>query len=168
MDLMDVTIDNSIAPEVLDHLRTKPEMVAFLRGQTTERCAVTDTAWRLTDDDLELADWHVSLTDDSRQRLMQWAAGADVLIESHSHGDLGGPACLSKTDLDGLSEWVPHLQWRVSGLTYVALVLGGNTIDGLAWLPGGEPVGVGDVRLGASGVWRATGRSLVRWRQLYG
>lgn len=168
MNLLDVGVDGSIATHVLDHLRAKPEMVAFLRGSTIDGRAVADTAWMLREEDLELADWHVSLTDDSRQHLMQWATGAAVLIESHSHGDLGGPACLSKTDLDGLAEWVPHLQWRVPGLTYVALVLGANTFDGLAWFSGCEPIGVGDVDLGASGKWRATGRSLLRWEELHG
>lgn len=167
MILFDVTVDASIATQVLGHLSTQPEMVAFLRGRVIEGRAVMDTAWMLRGADLDLTEWHVSLTDASRQQLMQWAAGAEVLIESHSHGDLGGPACLSKTDLDGLSEWVPHVQWRVPGVTYVSLVSGANTFDGLAWLPRREPVGVGDVDLGASGIWRATGRSLLRWTQLH-
>jgi hypothetical protein len=53
-------------------------------------------------------------------------------VEAHTHVD-GDPACLSPTDVTGLSEWVPHLRWRLRGTPYAALVLAETTIDGVGW-----------------------------------
>jgi len=143
-------------------------MVAFMRGSIVDGAATASTTWLLSYEDLELGDWHVSLTDQSRQHLMSWASGAPVVIEVHSHGDLGGPACLSKTDLDGLAAWVPHLSWRIPGVTYIALVFGAESFDGLAWQPGLAAVPVGSVIFDGVATWRATGKSLRRWEQLHG
>lgn len=69
----------------------------------------------------------------------------------------------SHTDLDGLAAWVPHLSWRLPGLTYIALVLGAETFDGLAWRAGAGPFEVGRIAFHGEGEWHATGRSLPRW-----
>jgi hypothetical protein len=167
-DRIDLAVGAPLATTVLSHLGSRAEMVAFMRGSIVDGAAYADEAWLLGDDDLVLGRWHVELTEDAQQHLMTWALGAAVLVEAHSHGVLGGPAMFSRTDLDGLATWVPHLSWRVPGLTYIALVLGASTFDGLAWTAGAGPVGVGRVRLQGEGEWEATGRSLRSWTQTHG
>src|SRR5438094_9459346 len=99
-------------------------MVAFMRGAIAHGEAVADETWLLKDEGLVLGRWHVELTDDAQQHVMEWESGAAVLVEAHSHGGLGGPAMFSRTDLEGLAALVPHLAWRLPGLTYIPLVLG--------------------------------------------
>jgi hypothetical protein len=76
---------------------------------------------------------HVELTDEARARLIQTAwADRLSLIEMHSHGEWS-PAEFSASDLHGFEHWVPHVWWRLRGIPYAALVVGGQTWDGLAW-----------------------------------
>ncbi|MGQ0433091.1 MAG: hypothetical protein ACT452_11875 [Microthrixaceae bacterium] len=165
MDRIDLAVGKPIATTVLSHLASRAEMVAFMRGSIAHGEAVAEEAWLLSDKDLVLGQWHVELTDNAQQHLMTWALGAAVVVEAHSHGGLGGQAMFSRTDLEGLATWVPHLTWRVPGLTYVALVLGASTFDGLAWRAGAGPVAVGRISLQGEGEWQATGRSLRWWTQ---
>ncbi|MFZ6003083.1 MAG: hypothetical protein ACOYXM_04050 [Actinomycetota bacterium] len=163
MSNIGVTVGSAIAKDVLSHLRHRAEMVAFMRGAIDDDEAVVDETWLVPDDAVTFGDWHVALTDEGRQNLMRWAVGATLLIEVHSHGEYGGPAAFSATDLDGLAGWVPHLTWRLPGLSYVALVLGAGTFDGLAWLDGVGPHVVGRIHFSGEGEWTATGRSISRW-----
>ena len=160
---VDIQVAAPDAPRILEHLRSRPEMVAFMRGSVADRTVTARKSWLLSDDELDLGDWHVSLNDHGQQRLMTWAHEAAVLIEAHSHGVLGGPACFSTTDLDGLKIWVPHLRWRIPGVAYIALVFGAETFDGLAWLPGASAVPVNEITFEQTGSWHATGRSFARW-----
>lgn len=78
--------------------------------------------------------YHVTLTDEAKSDVIRWAWDrALCLIEAHSHGELY-PAELSPSDMWGLSEWVPHLSWRLQGRPYAALVVAGEEVDGLAWV----------------------------------
>lgn len=163
MHAIDLRVESSIAADVLAHLASRAEMVAFMRGSVAHPEAVANESWLLNGDDVMLNEWHVALTDEAQQRVLRWATGAAVLVEAHSHGRFGGPATFSRTDLDGLAAWVPHLTWRLPGLTYVALVLGADTFDGLAWQAGAGPFVVGRIAFRGKGEWRATGRSLRWW-----
>ena len=78
---------------------------------------------------------HVNLSDSARIHFFTWAAQSGaVIVEAHSHGRRGDPAAFSRTDLEGLAAWVPHIQWRLKNRPYIALVIGHNTMDGLAWI----------------------------------
>lgn len=165
---IDLTVGASIAGGVLSHLASGVEMVAFLRGAVADVGPIASEAWLLNEEDTVLNEWHVALTDDAQQRVLKWATGAAVLVEAHSHGRLGGPAMFSRTDLAGLAAWVPHLTWRLPGLTYIALVLGADTFDGMAWRAGGGPFAVDRIMFSGEGEWQATGRSLRRWEQRSG
>jgi hypothetical protein len=91
------------------------------------------------------SDWHVTLADEVRPRLIKaaWDTGR-CLIESHSHGPHGS-AQFSPSDLAGFEEWVRHVRWRLRGRPYAALVLAGDTWDALAWTEGTEPTGVAGI-----------------------
>lgn len=168
MKPVDLTVGASIAGGVLSHLASRAEMITFMRGSVAHTEAVANEAWLLTDEDVVLERRHVALTDAAQQHVLQWATDAGLLVEAHSHGSLGGPAMLSDTDLDGLVAWVPHLMWRLPGLTYIALVLGADTFDGIAWIAGAGPFAVGRIRFQGEGEWHATGRSIGRWEQRNG
>lgn len=165
---IDLEVVEPISTSVLSHLASRAEMVAFMRGSIAHGAAVAEDAWLLSDDDLVLGQRHVGLTDEGQHHLMTWATGAEVLVEAHSHGGLGGPAMFSRTDLEGLAIWVPHLTWRLPGLTYIALVLGASTFDGLGWREGAGPVAVGRISFPGEGEWQATGRSMRSWAQTDG
>ncbi len=165
MHTIDLTVEASIAAGVLSHLASRAEMVAFMRGAVADAEAAANEAWLLNDEDVVLNEWHVALTDDAQQHVLRWATGAAVLVEAHSHGRHGGPAMFSRTDLDGLAVWVPHLTWRIPGLTYIALVLGAGTFDGMAWRADAGPFPVGRITFRGESEWQATGRSLRRWEQ---
>jgi hypothetical protein len=138
-------------------------MVAFLRGKIEGETIVVQAELLLSSDQVELHRWHVALTDEARQEILRWATGAEVLVEAHSHRALDDPVLLSSTDLDGLEEWVPHVRWRIPGVTYVALVYGGDSFDGLVWQHDIGPAEIGEVKLGGEGRWVPTGLSLQRW-----
>ena len=165
MQGIDLAVGASIAGDVLSHLASGAEMVAFLRGAVADVEAVANEAWLLNDEETVLNEWDVALTDEAQRNVVKWATGAAVLVEAHSHGHLGGPAMFSRTDLAGLAVWVPHLTWRLPGLTYIALVLGAGTFDGMAWRAGVGPFAVGRITFSGEGEWQATGRSLRRWEQ---
>lgn len=165
MDAIELKVGGAVATGVLSHLASRAEMVAFMRGAVTEGEAVVNDAWLLSEDDVSLSEWHVALTDEAQQQVLRWATGSSILVEAHSHGRLGGPAMFSRTDLDGLAAWVPHLTWRLPGLTYIALVLGAETFDGLAWRVGEGPCAVGRITFEGEGEWQATGRSIRRWQR---
>jgi len=73
-------------------------------------------------------------------RVLTWATRPEAaLIEVHSHGHLSNKTTFSRTDLDGLDEVVPQMMWRLRGRPYVALVLGADDLDALAWSHRGQP-----------------------------
>ena len=89
---------------------------------------------------------HVALTDEAQQRIIKAAWDRQVaLIELHSHPGFPGPTAFSSFDARGLAEFVPHVQWRLKGRPYAALVFGPTDFDGLAWRAQGappEPLGI--------------------------
>jgi hypothetical protein len=92
--------------------------------------------WRPVDaDGFELrTDYHVTLSEQTQQDVIQWAWQANLcLVEAHSHGSFE-LAEFSASDMYGFGVWVPHLFWRLTRRPYGALVLAGHSIDGLCWL----------------------------------
>ncbi len=127
---------------LLTHLRTGIEQVVFARAVTTDRRLSYEITELLTVDeddvDFHSGEAHVSLSDAARARFFTWAAlSGGIIVEAHSHGRYGDPATFSRTDLEGLAAWVPHVQWRLKHRPYVALVVGHDTMDGLAWVEHG-------------------------------
>jgi hypothetical protein len=134
--------DNNQYEHVSDHLRCRPEQVAFLHGTTDAGASdeldiviKIDDVLALQAHDLELGEWCVQLTEQAQHAVLSWASSGDGwLIEAHSHlGPLADPARFSPTDLAGLAEWVPHVRWRLSRRPYAALVFGPTTFDGVGW-----------------------------------
>jgi hypothetical protein len=128
--------------QVADHLRRRPEQIAFLHGTTvagaTGELEVTieiDDVLALHEGDMELGEWCVELTERAQDVVLTWAARADGwLVEVHSHlGPLADPARFSPTDVAGLADWVPHVRWRLGRRPYAALVFGPTTFDGVGW-----------------------------------
>jgi hypothetical protein len=86
---------------------------------------------------------HVQLTDEAQGRIIKtaWDSGY-ALVELHSHPfviprpkELAAPptACFSPYDASGLAEFVPHIQWRLKGQPYAAVVFGPRDFDALVW-----------------------------------
>jgi hypothetical protein len=128
----------SCAPEIL-------ERAGLGRGPTVEQVAFflaqpLDDGLRLVDvramgpaDFDHQSAMHVSLAEHVRPELIAWAWKRELcLVEAHTHVR-GDPVCLSSTDLSGLSDWVPHVWWRLRARPYAAIVFGDETVDGIAW-----------------------------------
>jgi hypothetical protein len=84
--------------------------------------------------------FHVALTDEAKAEILGAATAAGRgLVEVHSH--LGADrAGFSRTDIDGLREWVPQVRWRLGGRPYAAMVWDETSFDALAWTLPGSPV----------------------------
>ena len=161
---IDATAD--CAGGALEELRTRPEQLVFFLAEPSDNhdLRVFDRV-PLAEQHLVDTGWHVQLTDAGRQWVLQIAtATTGWLVEAHSHGPRGDPACFSPTDRTGLAAWVPHLRWRLPGRGYGALVLGSRTVDGLAWLPHDpQPRALAELRTAGATARRATRRSLAAW-----
>lgn len=163
--MISLRLQSAIGASLIAHLQSAPEQVAFLQGFKSQEPDTFEVVelFKLDDHDLDFDSYHVDLSDEGRQRVFSWAAGAaDILIEAHSHGPLGDPAIMSLVDLRGLSEWVPHIRWRLSNRPYAALVFGVDTFDGLVWLDDSSPIRMSRLELGSRTL-QATGRSIGRW-----
>ena len=77
--------------------------------------------------------YHIELTDACRARVIKRAHELQCsLIEFHSH-PLAVHAQFSLSDRSGLSEFVPHVWWRLKGRPYAAVVVGARNFDSLVW-----------------------------------
>jgi hypothetical protein len=121
----------------------KAEEVVFAYATYTDGIFEIDRLEIMIGEDVEYrSDWHVTLADDVRPRIIKAAWDCErCLIEAHSHGPRGF-AEFSGSDLAGFEEWVKHVRWRLHGRPYAALVLAGETWDALAWVDGAEPTTV--------------------------
>jgi proteasome lid subunit RPN8/RPN11 len=162
-DVTDVVVPADVARLVHEHLRRAPETIAFMKGTASGSLVTVSTARIVMPSEVVTTDWDVALNDDGRRAFFEWAAGAEVIVEVHSHGRFGGPASLSRTDIRGLQQWVPHVAWRLRPVAYVALVYGSSTFDGVAWNGGDQPGRIGRIVFEDVETWDATGRSLRRW-----
>jgi hypothetical protein len=134
-----ISMPDDLHGRIRDHLTHTAEQVAFFLAQrppdgTASHLRLVD-AYLVPADDLESnGPVHVHLADQVQGHVIRWAWNAGAcLVEAHSHAPWGDPAAFSRTDLDGLAEWVPHVWWRLGGRPYAALVFGARTFDGLAW-----------------------------------
>lgn len=135
---MTLTIESTRSQwtNAVGHLRGAHERVLFFAAAAAPGRAVVEDCLLLDDSDLEPGPWCVQMTDEAQQRVFRWAAKRDGwLIEAHSHlGRLGDPAKFSSVDTSGLTDWVPHVRWRLRGRPYAALVFGPKSIDGVGWV----------------------------------
>lgn len=82
---------------------------------------------------------YLEITDECKSRLIQRAHQLQTsLVEMHSHP---GPwrAAFSNYDLRGLDETVPHIQWRLKGRPYAAIVVARTGFDAMVWTGKEEP-----------------------------
>lgn len=157
---------SAYAAEVLHELRESGEHLAMLLATSTgSTTSCLTERIGLAPEHVTHERFHVALTDAGRAHVLRTASSREGwLVEMHSHGKFGDPAQFSPTDEAGLAEWVPHLQWRLPGRGYIALVTGGTTIDGLVWHPAErDPEPVGAVTLADGAIWTTTQRSHARW-----
>ena len=147
-----------IPPDICDRLLTyldvPTERMAFLLAaptSTSDRWTVVDELY-LTDvvDYAYQGEYGMELADAVRPRVLSWATRPDVaLVEVHSHGRSSHKTTFSPTDLEGLDEVVPQMLWRLRGRPYVAVVLGADDADALAWSQRGQlPAAPGSIVLG--------------------
>lgn len=78
---------------------------------------------------------YVELKDEMRPKIIKKAFDLNTsIVELHSH-PLQRAAKFSASDLDGFSEFVPHVWWRLRGKPYAALVFSRDSaFDGLVWI----------------------------------
>jgi len=148
--------------QLLSHLReTQVEQVAFLftTMPIPNKPLRVAELFRVPPKSFDVqSGYHVALADEVRGHVIgrAWQLGG-CLIEAHSHGG-GHPASFSSTDIFGLVEWVPHVRWRLRGRTYVALVFGDDSFDGLVWSEAREGPGpLAGVEVDGGGILRPTG-----------
>lgn len=80
---------------------------------------------------------YFELTDEFRARVIREShRRGQCIVEFHSHTGMW-PAAFSVSDMHGLSEFVPHVMWRLKR-PYAAVVVAGDTFDGLLWWPPGS------------------------------
>ena len=103
--------------------------------------------------------YHLELTDQAQARIIKRAADLGTsLVEMHSHTG-SWPAAFSASDMVGLSEFVPHVLWRLRKKPYFAIVVARGSFDGLVWLGDGEsPQRLDGIAVGTS-VMKPTGLS---------
>lgn len=150
-----------------EHLGGRVEQVGFFQADfDDERLAFVLRAWRPMPPEAfeSQSAYHVTLRDEVRPQLIQWAwDAAACLVEIHSHRR-DGPATFSPSDIWGLGEWVPHVRWRLRGRPYAAIVTAGESFDALAWLDR-EPSQIEQLQVGDQ-AYLATARTLPRLAEL--
>jgi hypothetical protein len=128
-------------------------LVEHLGQAETEQAAFLFTSPPTVDDELRVVDlylvptdgfevqseYHIMLADDQRGVIISraWEIGGAV-VEAHSHAGTEPPS-FSWSDMAGLSEWVPHVRWRLRRRPYVALVFNYGRFDALVWRDDQEP-----------------------------
>jgi hypothetical protein len=139
---VEIVFPRDLYAALITHLGESPsEQVAFLYTEAPEReePLKVKELYRVPESDFDVhSAYHVTLSDGVRGQVIRraWELGG-CLVEVHSHR-AGTPASFSRTDIIGLSEWVPHVRWRLRGRTYVALVFEDETFDALVWEEGNE------------------------------
>lgn len=87
------------------------------------------------------------------------------LIEFHSH-PLQSLAQFSWSDARGFADWVPHIQWRLPGRPYAAMVVARESFDSLIWNGAGARPSAYVTINADSRVMRPTGLSIGRWEHI--
>ena len=155
------------ARALFKHMKSGPERVAFLRcAWSSKRRQFRVKETRVLPSGDASARTHVSISDEQRIEILSWASSNDdALIEAHSHGTMADPARFSGYDIDELANWVPHVRWRLSLRPYAALVFGGATFDGLAWIDDvSDPQSIHSLKIGWWRQQHGTGVSIDLWK----
>ena len=110
---------------------------------------LTAVAWKPVPPDgfAYRSDAYLELTDTFRASVIKEAHERNAcLVEFHSHTG-PWPASFSASDMIGFEEFVPHIMWRLRR-PYGAVVVAGDTFDGLIWTPGSvSPTRVSEMRV---------------------
>ncbi len=111
--------------------------------------------------------FHLEMDDLSRAQVIKAAHDRQCsLVEAHSH-PFSDAAQFSRSDFDGLRDFVPHVWWRLRYRPYGALVVTPASIDGLAWIDGPEaPERIHAIAVGARAV-STTGLSFRSLAEVY-
>lgn len=112
--------------------------------------------------------YYLELADVERGRVIKRAHDLGCsLIELHSH-PFSGPAVFSESDLAGLSEFVPHVRWRLKDRPYLAVVVAPGSFDALLWAKGSRQPEYFDGLVVDNRLLPPTGLSLQNWDPNHG
>jgi len=113
-------------------------------------------------------EYHLELDDGTRAKVIKKAHDLGCsLIEFHSHPD-AEYAAFSPSDFWGLSQFVPHVWWRLAHRPYAAVVVSPSSLDGLAWIESPErPELLEQVETGGRAL-HSTGISMRQLREKHG
>lgn len=165
-----ITADHSSWSKIQKHLLPRYprcEEAAFLFGYYTtshNSIAIADYVLMSKSDFISQTIDYLELTDEARRRIIKRAYDIGAcLIEVHSHpGDQ--PACFSIADFLGFEETVPHMQWRLRGQPYGAIVVSNNSFDALVWKPNSKsPTSITNLKIGYDLLF-PTNLSFRRWQ----
>ncbi|MEG4917680.1 hypothetical protein [Microcoleus sp. B7-D4] len=151
---------------VFEHLIPDPhnlENAAFVFASLAEEDGlICRDIWLLGSSELAVQlPYHFELQDDVRGQVIKRAHDSGLtIVEMHSHlGDR--PAEFSWSDLSGFDSWVKHVQWRLKGAPYGAVVVTRNSFDGFFWT--NEIERLGTIAVGNQEWMCATERSPLQW-----
>ncbi len=149
-----------IAPSVHDRLfehlfKDGMEQVAFVFAEATATgdgvlFSAQDAYLVQADEFAFQSEYHVSLNDDCLGRVIKqaWDRKAS-LVDLHSHISGLHPTRFSPSDLCGLSDFVPHVWWRLKHKPIAALVVSPSSFDALVWTSSpDDPEGLASLRVG--------------------
>jgi Prokaryotic homologs of the JAB domain len=168
--MVTVSTTSEMHQAALAHLRKRPEQVGFfLAHYSPEHRDFELVEWRAQETNTlaHQSDFHLEVSDQALASAIKWAWDSGLsLVEVHSHGS-NGPTGFSGSDVRGFLEWVPHVWWRLGGRPYAALVVTGDTFDGIAWIEGPQqPQQITGIDIVGNGQHQATRDSLAfyqRW-----
>jgi hypothetical protein len=134
---MKITLSQELYSRLIEHLFSgETEQVAFLLGVLSDGTPDMRLEQLLCvppDGFAIQSEYHVSLTDETRARVIKWAWDHQAcLVEAHSHRGYA-TAAFSMSDIAGFREFVPHVWWRLQGRPYAAFVFTEDEFDALAW-----------------------------------
>jgi len=162
-----VSFPTDLYEDLTVHLSRYAEAVAFMLAHESDDGTFRVCGLRLVGGERFRArtSEHCEVDDELRGEVIRWAWDSDCcLIEAHSHGAILTPAEFSRFDMTQLSNWVPHVRWRLGGRPYLALVTASREVDGLAWV-GQEPELIEKILVDGSLPIATTGLSFARLRR---
>jgi hypothetical protein len=142
---MKIRISKSLWDQIHHHLDVTIERAGFLFAKPVES---SSNVWQVVDSQLlsenmdyaDSSEQHLSLADEVRPLVIKRAHDSETaVIEFHGHYWPGFSTRFSNYDLHGLTEFAPHMLWRLPQRPYFALVIGPQSFDGLVWEVKGNP-----------------------------
>jgi hypothetical protein len=155
--------------EMHDFMNVAVERAAFFFADVADDALVVQDYWPLVaeEDYVISTDDHLVLADEVRPKVIERAhASGRVAVESHSHYWPGDDTVFSWYDLQGLSEFAPHMLWRLRGRPYVSVVVGEDSFDALIWTSATDVAVLDGIELSDGPVLRPTGLSLARYERV--